>query len=45
MFNIRFYITSLGNGGAEKVLLNLLKQMDYSKYRVELTTLYMRRTF
>ena len=40
MFNIRFYITSLGNGGAEKVLLNLLKQMDYSKYRVSLITLY-----
>ena len=34
--NILFIIPSLGAGGGEKSLINLLSQFDYSKYNVDL---------
>lgn len=37
--HILFFIESLSGGGAEKVLVTLLKHMDYSKYEVTLMTL------
>lgn len=40
MKNILFIIGSLGGGGAEKVLVDLLKRFDYSKYNVTLILLY-----
>ena len=40
MVKIRFFITSLGGGGAEKVLINLLKQLKPSEYQVSLVTLF-----
>lgn len=38
MKNILFFIESLSGGGAEKVLVTLLKHIDYSKYNVTLMT-------
>lgn len=40
MKNILFIMSSLGGGGAEKVLVDLLKRFDYSKYNVTLILLY-----
>ena len=40
MVKIRFFITSLGGGGAEKVLMNVLKQLEPSEYQVSLVTLF-----
>lgn len=37
--HILFFIESLSGGGAEKVLVTLLKHLDYSKYEVTLMTL------
>ncbi|MBO5957363.1 MAG: glycosyltransferase [Bacteroidales bacterium] len=37
---ILFFHFDLGNGGAEKVLINLLKCLDYSKYDVTLYLLF-----
>lgn len=39
MRNILFFIESLSGGGAEKVLVTLLKHINYSKYRIILLTL------
>lgn len=39
MTRILFFIESLSNGGAEKVLTTLLKHLDYSKYEVILMPL------
>ena len=39
MVHILFFIESLSGGGAEKVLVTLLKHLDYSKYEVTLMTL------
>ena len=39
MKHILFFIESLSGGGAEKVLVTLLKYLDYSKYQVTLLTL------
>lgn len=39
MKHILFFIESLSGGGAEKVLVTLLKHLDYSKYEVTLMTL------
>lgn len=39
MVRILFFIESLSGGGAEKVLVTLLKHLDYSKYEVTLITL------
>ena len=39
MKNILFFIESLSGGGAEKVLVTLLKHIDYTKYRITLLTL------
>lgn len=39
MINVLFLINNLGNGGAERVLVNLVNNMDYSKYQVTLRTL------
>lgn len=36
MRKIMFLISSLGGGGAEKVLVNLLSKIDYDKYEVDL---------
>lgn len=38
MKNILFFIESLSGGGAEKVLVTLLKHIDYTKYNVTLMT-------
>ena len=38
--SIRFFITSLGSGGAERVLVNLLAWLDPEKYKVSLMTVY-----
>ncbi len=37
--HILFFIESLSGGGAEKVLVTLLRHLDYSKYEVTLMTL------
>ena len=37
---ILFFNFDLGNGGAEKVLINLLKCLDYQKYDVTLYLLF-----
>ncbi len=39
MKNILFFIESLSGGGAEKVLVTLLKHIDYTKYNVSLLTI------
>lgn len=39
MKNILFFIESLSGGGAEKVLVTLLRHIDYSKFRIVLLTL------
>ena len=39
MVNVLFLINDLGNGGAERVLVNLVNNFDHSKYRVTLRTL------
>lgn len=39
MTRILFFIESLSGGGAEKVLVTLLKHLDYTKYEVTLMTL------
>ena len=39
MKKLLFYITTLGGGGAERVLLNLLKEIDYSRFDVTVVTL------
>lgn len=39
MKHILFFIESLSGGGAEKVLVTLLKKLDYSKYEVTLMPL------
>jgi glycosyltransferase involved in cell wall biosynthesis len=36
MKRILFIITNLGGGGAEKVLINILNNLDYDKYKVDL---------
>lgn len=40
MRKILFFITSLEGGGAEKVLVNLVNNLDKSKYQVTLQTLF-----
>lgn len=40
MTKILFLIHDLGQGGAEKVLVNLANNMDYSKYDVTVMTLF-----
>lgn len=37
---ILFFITDLGGGGAENVLVNLVNNLDYSKYDITLLTLF-----
>lgn len=37
---ILFFIPNLGDGGAEKVLINLLNNLDRSKYELSLLTLF-----
>ena len=39
MKNILFVMPSLGSGGAEKSLVNLLSLLDYEKYNVDLLLL------
>ena len=39
MKHVLFFIESLSGGGAEKVLVTLLKYLDYSKYEVTLMAL------
>lgn len=39
MISILFFIESLSGGGAEKILVTLLKHINYSKYRITLLTL------
>jgi glycosyltransferase involved in cell wall biosynthesis len=36
MKKLLFIITNLGGGGAEKVLINLLNNIDYNKYKVDM---------
>ena len=40
MKKILFLIHDLGQGGAEKVLVNLVNHMDYSKFDVTVMTLF-----
>ena len=40
MIRILFLIPNLGHGGAEKVLINLVNNMDCSKFDVTVMTLY-----
>ena len=40
MKRILFFITSLAGGGAEKVLVNLVNNLDKTKYEVTLLTLF-----
>lgn len=40
MKSIRFFITSFMGGGAEKVLCNLLRALDLTKYRVSVVSLF-----
>lgn len=40
MKKILFLIHDLGQGGAEKVLVNLVNNMDYSKYEITVVTLF-----
>ena len=38
--NVLFLIDSLAGGGAEKVLIDLTNNLDYSKYNIEVKTIY-----
>ena len=40
MIKILFMIPNLGHGGAERVLINLVNNMDRSKFNVTVMTLY-----
>lgn len=40
MKRVLFFIDSLGHGGAEKVLVNLLNNIDKSKYDINLLTIF-----
>lgn len=40
MINILFLINTLGSGGAEKVLVNLVNQMDSSRFRITVETMF-----
>ena len=40
MINILFLINTLGGGGAEKVLVNLVNQMDSSRFRITVETMF-----
>ena len=40
MTKILFFIENLREGGAEKVLLNLVNGMDFSRFDVTVQTLY-----
>lgn len=40
MKSILFFIDSLGHGGAEKVLVNLLNNVDRNKYNITLLTIF-----
>ena len=40
MVKLRFLITSLSGGGAEKALINVLKQLDPTEYQVSITALF-----
>lgn len=40
MKSILFVIPTLGGGGAEKVLVNLVNHLDRSKYKIEIITLF-----
>lgn len=40
MFKILFLIHDLGQGGAEKVLVNLVNHMDRSKFDISVTVLF-----
>lgn len=37
---VLFYITTLDGGGAEKVLINLLRQINLDKYKISVVTLF-----
>ena len=38
--NLLFFIPTLGGGGAEKVLVNLVNNLDYNKYEITVMTLF-----
>lgn len=40
MINILFFIPSLGGGGAEKVLVNLVNEMDKKRFSITVMTLF-----
>ena len=40
MTKILFFIPSLGQGGAEKVLVNLVNNMDREKFDITVQTLF-----
>ena len=40
MKKVLFLIPSLGHGGAERVLVNLVNHMDYSKFDITVQTMF-----
>ena len=40
MITVLFLIPTLGGGGAERVLVNLVNNMDKSKYKITVQTLF-----
>ena len=42
MLKVLFLIHDLGQGGAEKVLVNLVNNMDRSKFDISVTVLFVR---
>lgn len=44
MKSVLFVIPTLGGGGAEKVLVNLVNHLDRSKYKIEIVTLFKNDT-
>lgn len=40
MINILFLINTLGGGGAEKALVNLVNHMDHSRFRITVETMF-----
>ena len=40
MIRVLFLINSLGGGGAERVLVNLVNNMDLDKFQIEIQTIF-----
>ena len=40
MLSVLFFIPNLAHGGAERVLVNLVNHMDYSKFNITVQTMF-----